>query len=254
MRIYAVDDEALALEMLVDAIKEAYPDVEVKGFMNPLDALKAMEKEPCEVLFSDIEMPEMKGIDFAKAAMKMYPELNVIFITAYDEFALEAIEIHVSGYLQKPVTAQKVEKEMRHLRHKVDIPKKSKCRIQCYGNFEIYNSAGVPVHFHRTKSKELLAYLTHRMGASCSVREIAGILFEDMPYDTKQTRYMQKIISTLISDLEQEGMGDIIIREYNKVALDTTKVDCDYFDNPDRSKVLMENGEYMAQYSWAEYT
>ncbi len=63
---------------------------------------------------------------------------------------------------------------------------------------------------------------------------------------------MQKLIATLMSDLEANGMGDVVIRQYNTLALDVKKVSCDYFDQQDRAKVFMDGGEYMAQYSWAQ--
>lgn len=252
MRIYAVDDEELALEMLVEAICEVWPEADVEKFDNPLDCLKRLEEEPCEVLFSDIRMPEMQGTVFAEKCMQIQPELNLFFITAYDDYALDALKLHVSGYLTKPVTAEKIKNEIPYFRYQKKEEEKSLCRIQCYGNFEIFDGDGIPVHFHRTRCKEILAYLTHRMGAMCTVREIAGILFEDEPYDIKKTRYMQKLLSTLTSDLEEYHMGEIVIRQYNNLAIDKSKVTCDYFDNPDRAGVIEEGGEYMAQYSWAQ--
>lgn len=253
MRIYAVDDEELALEMLVEAICEVWPKADVEKFDNPLDCLKRLEEEPCEVLFSDIRMPEMQGTVFAEKCMQIQPELNLFFITAYDDYALDALKLHVSGYLTKPVTAEKIRKEIPYFRYqKSKTEAESRCRIQCYGNFEIFDSEGIPVHFHRTRCKEIMAYLSHRMGALCTVRKIAGILFEDEPYDIKKTRYMQKLMSTLLADLEEYHMGDVVIRQYNTLALDKSKVSCDYFDDPDRAKVLADGGEYMAQYSWAQ--
>lgn len=77
------------------------------------------------------------------------------------------------------------------------------------------------------------------------------MLFEDAPYDLKQMRYIQKILSALIQDMEANGYGDVIIRQHNGIAVDVSKLDCDYYDEPNR---VYENGdEYMAQYSWAEY-
>ena len=59
MKIYAVDDEVLALDMLAGAIHEAYPDAEIKKFHSSVECLEQMKQEPCDVLFSDIQMPDM---------------------------------------------------------------------------------------------------------------------------------------------------------------------------------------------------
>lgn len=252
MRIYAVDDEALALDMLVQAIREAYPEAEVKEFHNPMECLEQIKEEPCDVLFSDIQMPEITGMEFAGKCQQLYSRINVVFVTAYDDYALQAMNMYASGYVCKPVTAQKIKKEMQHLRYPLETAEQKCCRIQCYGTFEVFDRQNKPVHFHRSKCKEILAYLTHCRGAFCTIRQIAAILFEDAPYDIKQTRYMQKLVSTLLSDLEENQMEGVLIRNYNTLALDMNMVSCDYFDNPDRKQVVLDGGEYMSQYSWAE--
>lgn len=251
MKIYAVDDEELALDMLAAAIREAYPEAFVEAFSNPEECIRRMEEDPCDVLFSDIRMPEMDGMDFAAKCQRLNPKVNIIFVTAYDDYAMEAFRIYASGYVQKPVTAQKIQKEMEHLRFRPDSEVKC-CRIQCYGAFEVFDRENRPVHFHRSKSKEIIAYLVHCKGAFCTIRQLAAILFEDAPYDVKQTRYMQKLISTLQSDLEENHMAEVLIRNYNTLAIDVNRVSCDYFDDPNRSKVIENGGEYMSQYSWAE--
>lgn len=252
MRIYAVDDEELALEMLVEAIRDAYPEAVVLSFNTPFECLEQIKEEPCDVLFSDIQMPEASGIDFTGECQKLYPSMNIVFVTAYDEYALQAMNMYASGYVCKPATPEKIKKEMQNLRFPLKELGQKCCRIQCYGHFEVFDKQNMPVHFHRSKSKEILAYLVHNRGAFCTIRQIAAILFEDAPYDLKQTRYMQKLISTLLSDLEENHMEGVVIRSYNTLALDVNKVSCDYFDNPERRQVLLEGGEYMSQYSWAE--
>lgn len=255
MRIYAVDDELLAREMLQEALAEALVDMaadsEIETFSNPIECLERIKEQPCDVLLSDIRMPEMDGVEFAKRSMELVPNLNVVFITAYDEYMSDAFDMYVSGYLQKPVTAEKIEKVFRHLRYPVEIST-PKCKIQCYGNFEVYDKEGKPLHFHRSKSKECMAYLVLKKGSSCTIREIASVLFEDVPYDIKQLHYIQKVISALVSDIKANGFPDVVIKEHNQIAINPARVDCDYYNNPDRMKIISEGGEFMAQYSWAE--
>lgn len=222
-------------------------------FNNPLDCIKANKKKRADVLFSDIQMPEMSGMDLVRELSGNTPNLNVIFVTAYGEYAIESIELRVSGYLEKPVSVEKIIRELSNLRYELAEENEVSCRIVCYGNFEIFDKSDTPIRFHRSKSKEMLAYLVHKKGAFCTIREIAGILFEDDPYDDKQARYMQKIFSTMISDLKDAGCGNIIVYNYNNIAIVAKNVNCDYFDNPDKNDVIMEGGEYMAQYNWAEY-
>lgn len=251
MKILAVDDETLALEMLVEAIEEACPKAEVLGFSNPQDCLEEAKKGVFDAVFSDIQMPQMSGLEFAGKLQKIRPGVNIIFITAYDNHAVEAMNLHASGYLMKPVTAKKIEKELRDLRYHVEAVEEYKCRIRCYGNFEVFDRQGLPIHFRRNKSKEALAYIVHREGASCTTREIAAVLFEDQPYDEQQMNYLKKILASMVQDLEANGVGDIIIRQRGTVACNTEKCNCDYYDDPAKRENLDQ--EYMSQYSWAEY-
>ena len=113
MKILAVDDEQLALEMLVEAIEEACPKAEVLGFLNPNDCLEEAKRGMFDAVFSDIQMPQMSGLAFAEKLQKIRPDVNIIFITAYDNHAVEAMNLHASGYLMKPVTAKKDRKRIK---------------------------------------------------------------------------------------------------------------------------------------------
>ena len=256
MRIWAADDEKLALEMLTRAIHEACPDAEVDSFMRPGQLLEAAANEKCDVAFLDIRMRGMDGVELANKLRALNPNLNVIFVTGYDEYAHTAIEMHASGYIMKPVTCEKVRRELNDLRYPLsDNSVDSVLSIKCFGNFEAFDINGRPLHFYRSKSKEALAYLVHRNGASCTVREIAGVLFEDLPFDTKQQHYMQQIIGSLMRTLSECGASEAIFKRYNSLALNVERVKCDYYDfmRAKPGETVGYSGEYMSQYSWAEY-
>lgn len=255
MKIIAVDDEKIALEGLMDAIKAAIPEAELYGFRGEQEALEFAKENNCGIAFLDIEMREMGGIGLAKALKSMNPDMNVIFTTGYGEYACDAFELHASGYIMKPVTKEKVEKELADLRYPAKTGENKLLRIQCLGNFDVFDAGGIPVHFPRSKAKELFAYLVHRQGTSCTIKEIAAVLFEDAPYDLKQQSYLQKIISAMMSALKTVGAGDVVIKSYNNLALNIGLVECDYYKLL-QDKEEMENvwrGEYMSQYEWAEF-
>lgn len=115
---------------------------------------------------------------------------------------------------------------------------------------------GVPVRFARSKAKELFAYLIHKRGSGCSVKEIAALLFEDRPYTISVQKQVQTVISTMMRALREAGVSECIVRGYNRISVDPAKVDCDYyrFLKWDLSAVNAYTGEYMSNYSWAEFT
>lgn len=255
MKILAVDDEPLALEMLVQAIEEAKPGAEVEGFRKPLDLLDYAKENGCEIAFLDIHMRGMTGVELAKSLKEVNPKMNIIFVTGFDQYTGDAMQLRASGYIMKPVTKEKIEAELLELRFPIVPKENAKLKVQCFGNFDVFTPDGKPVHFERSKSKEVFAYLIHKHGSSCTTKEIAAILFEDAPYDNKQQAYVQKINSALIKTMKNIGCKDVINKKYNSLSVNCDMIDCDYFRffELDSGAVNSYNCEYMEQYYWADF-
>ena len=179
MRVLLVDDEELQLLRLTEAVKSALPDEkEVLSYTNPVLAWEENKKTPVDVAFLDIDMPVINGIMLAKKLKTVNPQLNVIFVTAYNNYALDAYKLHASGYVTKPVNVDKIKEELEGLRYPVELARTKNLQVKCFGNFEVFKD-GVPVKFSRTKSKELFAYLVDREGAAVNVNELNAILWEE---------------------------------------------------------------------------
>lgn len=115
MRALIVDDEIHAREELEAMLEETGEFPDVRKCANALDALQAIRKDPPEVLFLDIQMPLVNGFEL----LSMIDESvmpNVVFITAYDEFALKAFEENALDYLLKPVEKTRLAKTVRKLK------------------------------------------------------------------------------------------------------------------------------------------
>lgn len=251
MKILAVDDEAIALDGLVSCIEKAEPDAEVRGFRSGLQALDFVGKNPCDVAFLDIEMRELDGIELARRLKRENPKINLIFATGYSAYAGDALSLRASGYLLKPVTAEKVRQELDELRHPVAPEAGKRVRVQTFGDFEVF-IGGRPAKFRYSKTKELLAYLVDRRGALCANDEIMAVLWEDRTNDS----YFKKLRDDLLQALSEAGCGDIIARQWGKIGVLPQKLDCDYYNWLDGrlSAINAYNGEYMTQYSWGEMT
>ena len=87
-------------------------------------------------------MRGMNGIEFAKNLKVQNPKLNIIFATGYDEYTKDAFSLHASGYIMKPVTAEKIAEEIEDLRHPMEEKKQQSTapvlKVQTFGNFEVY--------------------------------------------------------------------------------------------------------------------
>ena len=114
MKIYVLDDEPIALRGTIKIINEVVPDAEITGFSRAAKAIEHVTQtgEKPDVVFSDIEMPGIRGLDFAVSFKTLCPESKIIFVTAYSHYALEAFRLHVHGYIMKPITAERVKEEL----------------------------------------------------------------------------------------------------------------------------------------------
>lgn len=251
MTILAIDDEKIALEGLVSSIEKAEPSAEVYSFRKPGEALEFCKKTPCEVALLDIQMRGMSGVELAKEIKLINPDINIIFATAYTDYRGEAFELHASGYLIKPITPEKVRKEIDNLRRPIQTEQKNRVRIQTFGNFEVFVD-GQPIRFRYEKTKELVAYLVDRNGALCANGEIMVTLWSDGDHND----YFRSLKKDLMDTFTLAGCGDVISKQWGKLGIVREKVDCDYYDWLDGKiyAVNLYRGEYMAQYSWAEFT
>lgn len=99
-----VDDEPLAIQLLTSYVSKM-DQLELLGsFSNPLDALSFTQTHPIDLIFLDIQMPELNGVQFAKVLGK---KSKVIFTTAYPDYAVEGFELNAIDYLVKPITFQR---------------------------------------------------------------------------------------------------------------------------------------------------
>ena len=85
MNIIAVDDEKLALDVLVSTIHEVVSDAQIFGFRQPFDAISFAENESCDIAFLDIKMRGMTGLELAKRLKDINAKINIIFVTGYSE-------------------------------------------------------------------------------------------------------------------------------------------------------------------------
>lgn len=253
MNILIVDDEQNALFELEHTVKSVCKDAQIVGFTSPKDALNFASTHDIDIVFLDIEMRTMNGLQLAKALKDIHPYVNLIFVTGYSQYAVDAFSIRSSGYLLKPASREDVETELEHLR--MPITTRTHIRVQTFGNFEVFIDDS-PMLFPRARIKEILAYLIDRKGASVTMGELAGVLWEDKPFTTSQKSYLRTLISELMSTLKEYQVESIVIKTHNSIAVDITKFSCDYYDFL-RMKVSAINafcGEYMSNYSWAEFT
>ncbi|MCR5654502.1 MAG: response regulator [Lachnospiraceae bacterium] len=253
MNIIAVDDEKIALEGVLKALKNTVPDAEITGFSKADDAYLFARGHEVDVALLDISMRGENGVDLAGKLQQIYPKVNIIFTTGYDHYAVDAFKLHASGYILKPVTTEKLKQEFSHLRFDHSQVNERDIRrlvIRTFGNFEVFVD-GMPVKFQYRKTKELLAYLVDRKGAFCSMKELMSVLWEDD--DGDHSSYLKNVRSDLMNTLKSYDCDDVIVKQRGQMAIVPSRITCDYYSYL-KAKGEGYNGEYMTQFSWAENT
>ncbi|MCL1941455.1 MAG: response regulator [Synergistaceae bacterium] len=255
MRVIAVDDEHLALKNTERAIKAAIPDCELTCFGAPSKALTYAAENQVDVAFLDIEMGGMSGLQLAKRLKDINGKTNIIFVTGYSDYAMEAFAMHVSGYILKPVSAKAISAAMGQLRYPVSHSPDKRLRVQTFGNFEVFVDEK-PLSFARSKTKELLAYLVSRRGAQCSNNEVIAVIWEDKEDSPALQSQFRHLVSDLTRKLASAGLEGALTKRRGYLGIMPEKFACDLYDFCDGSSGAVNKyaGEFMAQYSWAEFT
>lgn len=116
-----VDDEPLALDVL-ESLIQRYPNLKLtRKCSNAIEAMEWLKNNPTHIVFSDINMPGISGIDFAKAIRDSGSV--VVFTTAHQEYAAEAFEIEALDFLLKPISPDRFDKSVRRIEEYFDLRK-----------------------------------------------------------------------------------------------------------------------------------
>lgn len=245
MNLLLVDDEYLALEALKKMVSRVLSEEVINAYTKASEAMEYAKSNKVDIAFLDINMRMINGLQMAEMLQEINPKTNIIFVTGYSEYALDAFKISASAYLTKPVTEEAIRKAMTQLRYPIET---KRVTFHCFGNFEVYCD-GKPVRFSLKKTKELLAYLVDRQGAECRRNEIISVLFED----TTNTEYYKKLRKNLLDTFAELGVAEVINSTRGGLAVNRDLVKCDYYDylKGDQKEPPME---YMTQYSFGEET
>ena len=113
MRIAVVDDERPARSELKHQILQLLPEAQVDEGENGAQALEMAGEERYDIFFLDINLGDINGTVLVNALKNMQPEMKIIFVTAYSEYAVKAFELEVDDYILKPFDRRRLEKMLR---------------------------------------------------------------------------------------------------------------------------------------------
>ncbi|WP_276353691.1 response regulator [Cohnella caldifontis] len=270
-----VDDEALALRYLELQLNRI-GGLEIVGkFQLPEEALEAAPRLQPDVVFLDIDMPELGGLEAAERLQELHPPVEIVFVTAYDKFAVQAFELQALDYVLKPLQTDRLETTVRRIlgqRGRADRHAASPIRtaaVRCFQSMQIDPGTGEPLPWRTAKAQELFAYLVYRRNQRVRKDALMDLLWPEME-ESKAQPLLYTTIYRLRKMLDNAGLSIKILKSSSGYGLDLGDCPLDVeqwekalseadglsLETADGYARLLEAyaGDYLAEhdYAWAE--
>lgn len=115
--VIMVDDSKVILSDCLAVLEEVMPEATITGFIWPLEAIEYAKMNRIELAVLDIEMGKSSGLDLCRTLREINPTTNVVFLTAYADYSLDAWKTEASGFILKPLTPEGVREQLKKLRY-----------------------------------------------------------------------------------------------------------------------------------------
>ncbi|WP_442602141.1 response regulator [Paenibacillus sp. KN14-4R] len=283
MKAIIVDDENLALQKMTKLLQTQdgfNVNVELIGaYLYPYEAVSATRNDAPDIAFLDIEMPEMSGFELADQLLELHPQLQVVFVTAHQDFAVKAFEVNALDYLLKPVHPTRLAMTMNRIAQSKQVntaeksqSTQSQLSICCLRSLHLMNQHQEMQSFpwKTLKAPELFAYLIHYRNKTVSKQSLMDLLWPE--YDLhKATAQLHTAIYQIRKMMKTYNL-DITIKyqdEGYRLVWGNVKLDTEQWENslrqapPVTPETLDQHLSIMNQYSgdfleehgyaWAEH-
>lgn len=176
-----IDDEYYSIEGLRTELELLGGIDVIATYENCNELLNNIERLKPNIVFLDIEMPEMNGLVLFNKILDKSPYTKIVFVTAYSNFAVEAFELNAADYLIKPVQTERLKKTLERLSVlPFDKSRINSVSIECFGRFSlILNGEYQTIHWRTKKALELLCYLICYKNRFISKEKIGDLLWPD---------------------------------------------------------------------------
>lgn len=257
MKVVLIDDEFPALQGLKMEL-DSIGGIEIGGmYEDGASALEAIRRIRPDVVFLDIEMPGCNGLDLFWRILEIQPDANIVFVTAFSQYALQAFELNSRDYLVKPVQKDRLLKTIARLTDRRSLLPAKKIRISCFGHFSIrYDGTDINVNWRTRKAEELLAYLVFIKGNYVAKEKIADALWPELDGD----KSMANLYLTYYYVKKQEAASGVtfpIESARGKMRFCMDRVFCDLieFDHlAEDCKTIDSTNASLAEHALALYT
>ena len=119
--VIIVDDSKAILTGALNVLGEVMPSAAIAGFIWPQEAIEYAKANRVALAILDIELGTASGFDLCDTLLEINPRTNIVFLTAYPDYALNAWKTEASGFMVKPLTAEDVREQLKRLRYPISM-------------------------------------------------------------------------------------------------------------------------------------
>lgn len=231
INVIVVDDEWYNLEEICELVENTGFMLVQGRYQNPMQVLEDRALISVQIAFIDIEMPGMDGITLAEKLLEIQPGIKIVFITAWNQYAVQAFELNALDYLMKPVNGSRFQKMADRIKNEIqiqEIEETNVLTINCFDKVGVYINEE-PVIWKRTKAEELFYFLLMHHDTFVHKDIIIEYLWPKYEY-TKALPILQTSvckIRNVFSGLKKEVKLDYKMNSYG---IFLSSASCDYFD------------------------
>lgn len=220
MKVILVDDERLALIGLQKSLEKEVSGIEIIAtYMNPTEAMGGIMEHRPDVVFLDIHMPEMDGMDLGKQIQATAPGVEIIFVTSYDQYAVHAFDLQALDYVMKPIQKDRLKQTVSRVREKLSSKREQRSNntnvplICCFNQiqFKLPDKEMQVAKWRTSKAQELFAYLLHHRNQTIHRSVLLEMLWPELEED-KTVHQLYTAMYHVRQTLKTCGMDMITIQ------------------------------------------
>lgn len=192
MNIVLIDDEQIALDYFQIQFKKIGHVNAVDTYINPTKGMQAIMDQDIDVVFLDVHMPGIDGVSLARRILEKKPHICIVFVTAYEQYAVDAFEIKAVDYLVKPVRAKRLTETIRRIQDELDhrqseelVEQEPVLRVQLCKQLAIepFRDSNQTVTWRTARVKELFILLLQNREQTVHKDQIVEFIWPDTDMD-----------------------------------------------------------------------
>ncbi|MED5018718.1 response regulator [Paenibacillus chibensis] len=216
MRALLVDDERLALELLQQLLENRIGGVTVIGsFTNPMQALESVRELQPDIIFLDIHMPGIDGLKLGDLMQESLPSAKIVFVTGYDQYAVDAFELNALDYILKPPHLKRLMKTLerfRESRPKVLETGVGEPLLCCFNQLQYLPDGRMPqaLKWRTGKAQELFAFMLHHRDSILDKEALIEMFWPELE-TSRALQYLYTTVYQIRQTLKHSGIDQIRI-------------------------------------------